>query len=276
MNFKSNLARTALALSIGVAAPCAAGAATITVTPTLAPNAFGSPSYSGWVANSIAALEIGAPTMGDPTSPTYYQAQSNVTNREGIVTSFASWLGQAGPTGAYASELGNRMAFGVFINGDGTQFSISQLSFNATSNDAGDALGFGFGAGSYDYSTQYVGIIAGVGGLSDYADDTFITSGPNTQLVDAVVGRGSGNSFAADCAGCTIAQEQAAINAAANNPGLTQFTGTYTLGDSSGSGTFNITAVPEPATWAMMLVGFGGIGAAMRRSRRNQAVALLS
>jgi hypothetical protein len=27
-------------------------------------------------------------------------------------------------------------------------------------------------------------------------------------------------------------------------------------------------AVPEPATWAMMLVGFGGIGAAMR-SRRS-------
>jgi len=28
--------------------------------------------------------------------------------------------------------------------------------------------------------------------------------------------------------------------------------------------------VPEPATWAMMLVGFGGIGAAMRSSRRKQ------
>ena len=27
--------------------------------------------------------------------------------------------------------------------------------------------------------------------------------------------------------------------------------------------------VPEPATWAMMLVGFGGLGAAMRRSRRQ-------
>ena len=26
--------------------------------------------------------------------------------------------------------------------------------------------------------------------------------------------------------------------------------------------------VPEPATWAMMLLGFGGIGMAMRRRRR--------
>ena len=34
----------------------------------------------------------------------------------------------------------------------------------------------------------------------------------------------------------------------------------------------SITAVPEPASWAMMLVGFGGLGVAMR-SRRKQAAA---
>jgi hypothetical protein len=41
--------------------------------------------------------------------------------------------------------------------------------------------------------------------------------------------------------------------------------------DSSGSlgGTVTITAaVPEPATWGMMLLGFAGIGVALRRSRR--------
>lgn len=31
-------------------------------------------------------------------------------------------------------------------------------------------------------------------------------------------------------------------------------------------------AVPEPATWAMMLLGFGGIGMTMRRRRRNTAL----
>jgi hypothetical protein len=30
----------------------------------------------------------------------------------------------------------------------------------------------------------------------------------------------------------------------------------------------SVPAVPEPATWAMMLLGFGGIGFSMRRSRR--------
>ena len=33
-------------------------------------------------------------------------------------------------------------------------------------------------------------------------------------------------------------------------------------------------AVPEPATWAMMLVGFGGMGVAMRRNRRRTVTAL--
>jgi len=32
-------------------------------------------------------------------------------------------------------------------------------------------------------------------------------------------------------------------------------------------------AVPEPATWAVMLAGFGGVGAAMRSRRRVQAAA---
>ena len=31
------------------------------------------------------------------------------------------------------------------------------------------------------------------------------------------------------------------------------------------------TAVPEPATWAMMLLGFGAAGTALRRSRRKDS-----
>lgn len=38
----------------------------------------------------------------------------------------------------------------------------------------------------------------------------------------------------------------------------------------------NVAAVPEPATWAMMLLGFGGIGAAMRRQRKPTRLAQIA
>ena len=41
--------------------------------------------------------------------------------------------------------------------------------------------------------------------------------------------------------------------------------GVYSVADTTGD--LTITTVPEPAVWAMMLVGFGGLGSAMRRRR---------
>ena len=43
--------------------------------------------------------------------------------------------------------------------------------------------------------------------------------------------------------------------------------------DNSGQITFNILGVPEPATWALMIMGFGMVGGAMRR-RTTSRVAL--
>ena len=43
------------------------------------------------------------------------------------------------------------------------------------------------------------------------------------------------------------------------------------LGDNSGGITLSIAAIPEPATWAMMILGFGVIGGALRRRRRTAA-----
>jgi hypothetical protein len=262
--------------------PTVAPAATIIVATSLAPNAFGSPSYAGYVQNAISALHDSVTFRGDPNSPTYYRAQSGVTAAQAIVTGFPSWNGLADPGSvfgpAYANELGRRMHFGVRINGDGTQFSISQLAFSATSNDAENALGFGFGAGSFGYSLDYQGVLKGMDGVLFTSDDIFVTSGDSSQLVDGLVGRGPGNSFAAYCAGCTIEQQQAAIDEVANDPNYpTLFTGMYTLGNSTGNGSFVIStaaaAVPEPASWAMMISGFGLVGGAMR-SRKTSAPAL--
>ncbi len=51
----------------------------------------------------------------------------------------------------------------------------------------------------------------------------------------------------------------------------------YLRGESGGNGAFSGTltfasAVPEPATWAMMIIGFTGAGVAIRRRRRDDSV----
>src|SRR5512146_1688107 len=171
------IAIAAAVCAYGIATPT--HATTITVTPWLAPNAFGSPSYAAAVANQEQALLNGLSSYG-AAGPTQYNANSNVTASQAIVTGFNSWMGVANPASPYQNELGNRMLFGVLINGNGSQFSISQLSFSATSTD-GNGLGFGFAAGSYNYSLDYEGILFGANGVLGGGDDTFVTSGPNTQ-----------------------------------------------------------------------------------------------
>lgn len=269
-----------LAVLVGTTLLAASAHASITikVTPSLAPNVYGSPSFAAYTVNADNALYTGASSAGTAGTPTFYQARSNVTSREAVVTGFPSWLGQLNPGTtvgpAFSSELGNRMTFGLTAIGTkGTKFSVSQLSFNAVSNDPADYLGFGF-AGGYNYSTALLGILYGADGQLGGGDDTFITSGADTQLVDAIIYRGSGNSNAAYCTGtCNAADQEANLAAAANIPGLTQFTGTYSItGDSqavSGSGTFNISGagVPEPASWALMIIGFGATGSMLRRRR---------
>lgn len=51
---------------------------------------------------------------------------------------------------------------------------------------------------------------------------------------------------------------------------VTRFQGTQIVASVAGG------AVPEPATWGMMLLGFAGIGVAVRRSRRSAGKALLA
>ena len=65
------------------------------------------------------------------------------------------------------------------------------------------------------------------------------------------------------------------------NLGLTGVTSVQVTANASGTGYWgmdnlqgrNFGAVPEPAAWTLMLVGFGGLGASLRMARRRSAKA---
>ena len=102
-----------------------------------------------------------------------------------------------------------------------------------------------FSLNSFDYSfTAYFG--------SSDATAT-ITAGTNTPLL--LTGTGTSTSGFSNVSSVTF-----------SNPGVYNYIQLDNVNVTAGAG-----AVPEPATWAMMLVGFGGVGYAMR-SRRKVAV----
>jgi hypothetical protein len=200
-----NIARFCRTFAIaGAAVFASAGAQAqvgIEITPSLAPNAFGSTYWGPYVDNAFLAIFSGQDEYGDSSTPGYYRALpvNEVLAKHMCVTSFPSWLGLINPGSnfgtSYATEYGNRLHFGIRITGNGQKISISMLSFEATSNDPDNILGFAFATGDYGYSASYVGINYGVDGIRGTTDDELITDGANTQLVDEIVGRGSGNAF---------------------------------------------------------------------------------
>jgi hypothetical protein len=245
-------------LSMPFFSPVQAQGITITVIPALAPNVYGSPNWNAWVSNATTAIANGYSSYGDPASPSYYQrAPSVISVTNAIVTGFPSWNGQADPGNVFglnfSQELGNRLQFGIDIKGGTNLISISQLSFSANSSDPGNTLDFTFAQGSYNYSASYVGIIYGPGGTN-----TYITSGPATQLVNEIVGRGSGNAWDTYDTSGDIASEQSNILACAlqvsDQP--FDFAGTYTLDGVSGSNSVTLNPV---VTNSGPVLGSGGI-----------------
>jgi len=260
-----------------------AAAPVIEVTPWSAPNGYGSPSFPGAVANEIYALEHGLPAYGDPSSPTYFQtAPANLSISDNMVTGYASWKGDANPGTtfgpAFAGEYGNRLHFGLLVLGNGNQISISQLGFTMDSNDPDNSLDWTYATGVYQYSQDYQGWKFGDDGLPNTADDVFITAGSNTQMVDAIVGRGSGNAWDNYLTDPGATPQDKLNNAIAGvYQGPFQFTGTYTLqwGNSqqvatgSGSVTFNAESpVPEAGPMAASALLVAAMAARKFRTRR--------
>jgi hypothetical protein len=251
-----------------VIASSAKAGITLTLAPSLAPNVLESPSWPTYVTNAQNALQNGLSSSGTPNTPTFYQALANgstIGANEIVVTDFNSWLGSANPGtvfgSQFANEFGNRLHFGLTaIGSNGTTFSLSQLSFNLTSSDPGNSLGF---AGSFNSSDSYSSTSVGV--IFNGSNETFVTSGPATQLVDALYYVGIGNAYEALSTDPGATNQDRLNNVTTLIPSETVTT-TYTIDGFSGSASVNVSAVPEPSTLLLMSIAAAVVlGLAWRR-----------
>jgi hypothetical protein len=251
--------------------PSAHGGIEIDVYPSLAPNQFGSPNFMGWEDNALYALDHQQNSGGTAGTPAFYsQSSGQLQIHDNIVTDFNSWRGDANPAAdygaAYANEFGTRITFSLAIFGSGgTEFSISQMSFIGTSSNG--QLNTSYAAGLFNYGPDsYWGILYGADGKLGGGDDTIITSGANTQMVDAIVGRGVGNAYQASSSDPGATNQQKIDNVVAQISPYS-YTGQYFIPGASGSGT--IMFVPEPST--VWLLGLGALLAVVLSFLRRRA-----
>jgi hypothetical protein len=180
---------------------------------------------------------------------------------------------------------------GSFTNAQGSE------SYDSGTNTTTDTLSGlissstdpGLSSGNYSFVTTYLGMPIGSGGTQvqsqsnpsdlafffyDFLDPSvdmtlFLTGTPEGSLSIPLVTNGAfdgpGFSFlyvTATCTGVSVCTQ----NNVGLTPGATQF-GPVTI-------TVSLTSVPEPASWALMLIGVAALGGALRARRSGVVTAV--
>ena len=127
------------------------------------------------------------------------------------------------------------------------------------SNQAGNLANFNFNVGDFGLSTDFVASYLPTCGCSFFLNSLFIDTDASGNVKGWLIGLGLGGYGSIFLEGGTEGSRSQAI-AYPTETGLV-----------NASGTFAPAAVPEPASWALMLGGFGMVGGAMR-ARRKTAV----
>lgn len=152
-------------------------------------------------------------------------------------------------------------AFRVMVQ-DGAQ--RSELIWEGNYNNP--EANVGLGAGMMSSTDLFYQFVAGAG-------STMNPNAPGAYLFRTLAAWGDTYSTSAFVSGLSIGVGSGAGSGFSANVDNLAFTTT------TGTSRFNFAtaaAVPEPGTWAMMLLGFGGIGATMRRQRRVRAIAQIA
>jgi hypothetical protein len=176
-------------------------------------------------------------------------------------------------TGSTISITGNVIASPTNQDiSQATSLDFTTVSGTPTPGTPGPISSYGSGSGSF------AGVFCGPGACGTIQDLNNLSVGLQPFANFFVLTGGTGPA--------SIAFSLTAITSIVrSNPGFLDFTATGTFnvtgfdptpgifyfsaqGNNVTSFSASTVAVPEPGTWALMLLGFGGIGMAMRRRRR--------
>jgi len=171
--------------------------------------------------------------------------------------------------GGGASFLANTGSVVSILDFGPLGFYLTDLSFSATSSAPITSMGGVFEQGGWSGTISFTQAGGTVNVLTaTFTDAVFtVTTGPGgSQSGSLIVSGGCGSVL------CYTSDWLSVDNLKVNNfglsfSGITGYTAAGGNFTASGSGTFAGAPIPEPATWALMIAGFGLIGAAARRRR---------
>lgn len=247
---------------------------TVTVEASMAPNAFGSPSFDTWAANGIYAAENGLTSYGAPGPAQFTVDTSPLPVAANIVTGYSSWEGQADPAAPYNNEYGTRASFVAIINGNGGLINMNNFGVTLTSSDPANALGVswpnnGILPGDWTYDALDIGLIFN-NGINISGGFTVVDSGDPGQEVNEIISIGAGDAYASylgDDPALGATDQQTLDFDASQIAGYT-FTGTFSYGDVNGSAT--AVFIPDTFSTVALLAGsFAGLAAFRRRFSRS-------
>ena len=189
-----------------------------------------------------------------------FGAQSQAAVLTGSLSGWESTVGTWSETTNFGVADGTNIS--GFTTADGVPVSV---------NEQVHSIGDGWATWSGGYTGQVLADYSSTSvtyalGKSVKGFGLFVEPDP-FQLIDITLNTSDGSSLTQAVQGDSGAQFFGWTGG-----GITSFTLSSSTDFAAGD-VFSAVGVPEPATWAMMLLGFGGLGAALRGSRRKLAVA---